>query len=210
MEIAGRVRTGFKIVFMNFIFSDMIFLENEAVILQPLVTADAGHLLSIATEDPALLQFSPKQIYTEALLKEYIENAIALRNKEARYAFSIYSKLDQCYAGSTAYLNVSNGDDRLEIGATWIGNRFQGTGLNRQCKYLLLQYAFDGVQAHRVEFKTDERNLRSRSAIEKIGGRFEGVLREHTVMYDGYRRNTCCYSILKPEWEVMKDRFLRS
>ncbi|MCD2425801.1 GNAT family N-acetyltransferase [Niabella pedocola] len=193
---------------MNFIFSNRIVLENEVVILQPLVVEDTGHLLSIATEDPALLQFSPKPIYTEELLTEYIAKAVALSDQKTRYAFSIYSKPEQCYAGTTAFLNISNEDDRLEIGATWIGNRFHGTGLNRQCKYLLLQYAFDVLQAHRVEFKTDERNLRSRRAIEKIGGRFEGVLREHTVMYDGYRRNTCCYSILKSEWDAMKHSFL--
>ncbi|MCF3111778.1 GNAT family N-acetyltransferase [Niabella sp. CC-SYL272] len=193
---------------MNFRFSETIFLENEAVILQPLVAADAGHLLDIATEDPALLQFSPRQVYTSELLTAYIEQALTLRNNQARYSFSIYSKLAQCYAGSTSFLNISNEDDRLEIGATWIGNRFHGTGLNRHCKYLLLQYAFDTVQAHRVEFKTDERNLRSRKAIEKIGGIFEGLLREHTVMYDGHRRNTCCYSILKDEWVKLKASFL--
>ena len=98
-------------------------------------------------------------------------------------------------------MNVSNTDDRLEIGATWIDKKYHGSGLYRQCKLLLLQYVFEDLGAHRVAFSTDERNIRSRKAIEKIGGKFEGILREHTLMYDGYRRNTCCYSILKQEWK---------
>ena len=80
--------------------------------------------------------------------------------------------------------------------------------MNRNCKYLLLEYAFAKLNAERVEFKTDERNIASRTAIEKIGGQLEGILRRHTLMYDGHRRNTVYYSILKDEWEEMQSRFL--
>jgi RimJ/RimL family protein N-acetyltransferase len=125
-----------------------------------------------------------------------------------RYTFTVFDKTKNAYAGSTSFLNISNPDDRLEIGATWYGKEFQRTGLNRNCKYLLMQYAFDNVGAERVEFRTDERNLASRQAIEKIGGQFEGILRRHTVMYDGFRRNTVCYSILKREWNELKNHFL--
>lgn len=189
---------------MNFQFENDIILENSALILRPISIADIDNLWSVATSEKTLLQFSPKQVYTKALLTEYVENAIAFRNNQTRYSFSIFSKPDNCYIGSTAFLNISNADDRLEIGATWIDKAFQGTGLNNQCKYLLLQYAFETLQAHRVEFRTDERNMQSRKAIEKIGGKFEGVLREHTLMYDGFRRNTFCYSIIKSEWETVK------
>lgn len=194
---------------MNFSFEATIVLENDWLLLQPLSMADIDNLLDIATSNTTLLQFSPKQIYTRELLTQYVKDAIVFRDTKTRYSFSIFDKVNNCYAGSTAFLNVSNADDRLEIGATWIGKAFQGTGLNRQCKYLMLQYAFDTMNAHRVEFRTDERNKQSRKAIEKIGGQLEGVLREHTVMYDGYRRNTYCYSILQKEWAMMKDNFLK-
>lgn len=195
---------------MNFKFEEDIILENNALVLQPISINDIDNLLAIATADKTLLQFSPKQVYTKELLTEYIETAIKLRNNNSRYSFSIFNKYENCYMGSTSFLNIFNTDDRLEIGATWIGKQFQGTGLNRQCKFLMLQYAFDVVNAYRVEFKTDERNLQSRKAIEKIGGKFEGVLRKHSIMYDGFRRNTFCYSILKPEWEIMKPSFLHT
>ena len=86
---------------------------------------------------------------------------------------------------------------------------FQKTGLNRNCKYLLLKFAFDELRAERVELKTDERNTASRNAIQKIGGQIEGILRSHTLMYDGYRRNTVYYSILKNEWQGLKENFLK-
>jgi RimJ/RimL family protein N-acetyltransferase len=194
---------------MEFNFSKEIVLENDRVILRPVTLTDCKHLERIALADKNLLQYSPKQIYTRELLDAYIQNALAERNDKTRYSFSIYCKEHEAYAGSTTYMNVSAADDRLEIGATWLGREFQGTGLNRQCKYLLLHHAFEIIGAHRVEFRTDERNMQSRTAIEKIGGKFEGCLREHMVLPDGYRRNTYCYSILKAEWDAMKGNFLK-
>lgn len=73
---------------------------------------------------------------------------------------------------------------------------------------MLLEYGFDKIKAERVEFKTDERNMASRQALEKIGGQFEGLLRQHTLMHDGFRRNTVCYSIIKSEWQDLKRHFL--
>jgi RimJ/RimL family protein N-acetyltransferase len=192
---------------MEFNFLNDIVLENDWVVLRPTALADCKHLERIALADKSLLQYSPKEINTTGLLDAYIQSALVERSNNTRYSFSIYCKEHEAYAGSTAYLNVSAADDRLEIGATWLGREFQGTGVNRQCKYLLLHHAFEIIGAHRVEFRTDERNMQSRRAIEKIGGKFEGCLREHTVLSDGHRRNTHCYSILKTEWDVIKRNF---
>ena len=92
----------------------------------------------------------------------------------------------------------------LEIGATWIGRSFHGTGLNMNMKFLMLQHAFETMNFEKVEFRVDERNIASRKAVEKIGGTYEGLLRRNVVLIDGFRRNTCCYGILKEEWEVLK------
>jgi len=178
---------------MNFPFDYPIILENSKVLLRPIEQTDFQYLLPLALEDKKLL---------------YISTAIQLRETKNRYTFIVFDKLKLAYAGSTSFLNISNNDERLEIGATWYGKSFQRTGLNRQCKFLLLEYAFEILKAHRVEFKTDERNIASRTAIEKIGATYEGNLREHTLMYDGFRRNTVYYSILKNEWQNSKDEFL--
>ena len=193
---------------MNFPFDKEIILENSVVLLSPLQIGDFSNLQHVATKDNDLLQFSPTQVHSPDLLKSYIEKAVAERQNKTRYPFSIFDKTKNAFAGSTSFLNISNVDSRIEIGSTWIGKDFQKTGLNRNCKYLLLEFAFDQLNAERVEFKTDERNLPSRMAIEKIGGRFEGILRSHTLMYDGYRRNTICFSILKNEWANLKTHFL--
>jgi RimJ/RimL family protein N-acetyltransferase len=193
---------------MNFTFDKEIILENKSVLLRPIQKPDVDNLLIVATRDKDLLQFSPTPIYTKYLLQNYIEKVIGSRQTKIRYPFIVFDKTQNAYAGSTSFLNISNADDRLEIGGTWYGKDFQRTGVNRNCKYLMLQYAFDKLNAERVEFKTDERNQASRKAIEKIGGQFEGLLRRHTLMHDGFRRNTACYSILKSEWEQLAIHFL--
>lgn len=191
---------------MDFNFNEDIKLENERALLKPLQAADYDQLLPVALSDKNLLQYSPAPVYSQKLLKEYIDNALQERSNHFRYPFIIYDKQLQAYAGSTSFASISNKDKRLEIGYTWIGRNFQRTGLNRQCKWLLLQYAFETLHFERVEFKTDERNLQSRTAIEKIGGKMEGILRSHTVLHDGFRRNTVYYSLLRSEWNAIKQQ----
>src|SRR6185312_4103109 len=193
---------------MNFPFDEEIILENNFALLRPVNNTDIEKLLPVAIKDKDLLQFSPVPVYTKDLLQKYIEKAVEHRLNKNRYTFIVFDKTQNAFAGSTSFLNISNADDRLEIGATWYGKSFQRTGLNRSCKYLLMEYAFDKLCAERVEFKTDERNVASRTAIEKIGGQLEGTLRRHTLMYDGHRRNTVYYSILKNEWQQLKTHFL--
>lgn len=189
-------------------FDEEIVLENDRVRLRPLSINDFDHLLPIALEDKDLLQYSPKPIYSAELLITYLKQAEEGRLNRTRYAFSVFDKRTQQYAGSTGFLHISEADDRLEIGHTWYGKAFRRTGLNRNCKYLLLQYAFEVLKAVRVEFRVDERNTMSCKALEKIGALREGILRKHTLLYDGHRRNTVCYSILDTEWAVLKPTFL--
>jgi RimJ/RimL family protein N-acetyltransferase len=195
---------------MNLDFTTDIFLENEHVILSPLKVPDHQYLLGIALEDKNLLQYSPKQIYSPNLLSDYIQGAVNDRKNKLRYPFIIFDKMYNEYAGSTSFLAISEHDRRLEIGGTWIGHKFQKTGLNRNCKYLLMEYVFEQLEFERIEFKTDERNNGSRNAIEKIGGKFEGIFRSHMVLSDGFRRNTVYYSMLRNEWFEIKKKILRN
>lgn len=192
---------------MDLDFEKHIVLENSRVLMRPLASEDFDLLLDVATEDPNLNQFSPVRINSPELLRIYIDTSLQERANKVRYPFIIFDKKLNSYAGSSSFMNISNKDKRLEIGSTWIGNRFQRTGLNRNCKFLLMSYAFDELDFERVELKTDERNIKSRTAIEKIGGQFEGILRSHTVMSDGFRRNTVYYGILKNEWLELKLKF---
>lgn len=175
-----------------------------------MVADDSDRLLDVATADDDLVLYSPYKIHTAAYLEEFIQTSIAERQNKNRYPFAIIDKETGLYAGSTSIANVSNKDLRLEVGWTWIGKRFQKTGLNRNCKFLILRYAFEQIGFERVEFKTDARNTGSRAAIEKIGGKYEGALRSHTVMNDGFRRTTVYYSILKDEWPGLKETVFRT
>lgn len=190
---------------MNFNFKNEIVLENSRVKIEPLKEFHLEYLLPIALNHPSLLKYSPSVFGSEANLVLYIEDALNARSKEKRYPFVIFDNDSNRFIGSTSFGNVSNHDQRLEIGWTWIDKKTHGTGLNKQCKFLLLQYIFEVLKFERVELKTDARNLQSRRAIEKIGGKFEGELRSHTLMLDGHRRDTVYYSILKDEWIEIKN-----
>ncbi len=98
---------------------------------------------------------------------------------------------------------------KLEIGSTWVHPNFWGSAVNLECKFLLLTYAFEKLHTKRVQFKTDENNVRSRKAIEKIGGQFEGILRNDMLRDNNTLRNSAVYSIIEGEWEENKMKLTR-
>ena len=159
---------------LEFDFQSIIALKSDRVIIRPLEAADIANLQEIAFQDETLLDYSPSSIHTQAALENYILTALSAKTNGQRYPFIIFDKETNQYAGSTSFGNISNRDRRLEIGWTWIGRQYQGTGLNKACKFLLLHYAFETLQFERVEFKIDSRNTRSRKAVEKIGGKIGG------------------------------------
>jgi len=178
-------------------------LENLYVKLSPLTLDNYHHLIDIAKEKD-LIYYSPSVISTPEKLKEYTKTALlGLKNKTV-LPFIIYDKKKQTYAGSTRYGLVNWKNKVLHIGWTWIGKDFQGSGLNKQMKFLMLSYAFEILEFEKVEFRIDERNIKSRKAVEKLGATLEGLLRKDTIMNDGFRRSTCCYGILKEEWPTIK------
>ena len=180
-----------------------IILENNRVRLTPLEKNDFIHLQDIAISETGLLKYSPSDIRSIGALQDYIATA-----RDQRKAYLVFDKKNNAYAGCTSYGNYSDKDSRVEIGWTWIGSVFQGSGLNKNMKLLMLMHAFEGMRLERVEFRIDERNTRSRKAVERIGAKYEGCLRNHTLMRDGYRRNTVYYGILKSEWQEVKENLV--
>ena len=174
-------------------------LENEFVKLTLLDLSNYKHLSEIAkTKD--LIYYSPSDISTEEKLKDYVQIAVDGYYHKTTIPFIIYDKTKQAYAGSTRFGLINWHNKVLHIGWTWIGKEFQGSGLNKHIKFLMLQYAFENLGFDKVEFRIDERNIRSRKAVEKLGATLEGILRKDTLMLDGFKRSTCCYGILKEEW----------
>lgn len=174
-------------------------LENNRVILTPLGLDNYLELAAVAKEKN-LIQYSPSTIETEAELKNYVLKALEQNNNSQAIPFLVYDKQSQAYAGCTRYMNIDWINKNLEIGSTWIGKNFQGTGLNGKMKRLMIDYAFQNMGFERITFKVDERNVRSRKAVEKLNAVLEGILRQDVYLSKEYKRNTCVYSILKNEW----------
>lgn len=178
-------------------------LENEYVKLTLLDLSNYEHVAAIAGEKD-LIYYSPSAISTPEKLKAYVQQAVDSYYQKTAIPFIIYDKKKQAYAGCTRFGLIHYKNKVLHIGWTWIGTDFQGSGLNTQMKFLMLRYAFETLDFDKVEFRIDERNIKSRKAVEKIGGTLEGILRKDTLMLDGFKRSTCCYGILKEEWPGIK------
>lgn len=176
-----------------------IILENNQVKLSPLTLENYHHLHTVASQE-GLVQYSPSNIATPSALKNYLELALQQQDEHKAFPLIVYSKSTAKYAGCTHYMNIDWKNKVLEIGSTWIGKEYHGTGLNTQMKHLMINHAFDVMEFEKVSFRIDERNIRSRKAVEKLGGVLEGVLRKNVYMLDGFKRNTCCYGILMEEW----------
>ena len=177
-------------------------LENDLARLSGLSVMHCNDLWPVATQEK-LIQYSPSDVSTPAALRKYIEIALEKFQDTSAIPFVIFDKRVQKYAGSTRYMNIDWTNKVLEIGSTWIGREFQGSGLNDAVKALMLKYAFTELNFEKVEFRIDERNMRSRKAVEKLGATLEGILRENVYLLDGFKRNTCCYGLLKREWDMV-------
>lgn len=183
-----------------------VCLESERALLRPLTLADEQALQQVADDD-SLWIFGLHDLSKPGELNRYIRQAIADRENGISAVWVIIDKKTNQLAGCTRLAEISWKDERGQIGWTWIGRDFQGSGLNKEMKFLILSYGFEVLGLNRIEFKADERNHQSRQALLGIGATREGVLRQHMKIHDGYIRNTVFYSILKSEWDSIKEQY---
>ncbi|OIR13092.1 putative ribosomal N-acetyltransferase YdaF [mine drainage metagenome] len=184
-----------------FSFAKDYFLEDNCVLLRPLTIDDCTNLLVFSLREPELWKYSLTTASGEGNLKHYVRTALNARETLKEYPFIVFDKKAKQYAGCTRFYDIQLQQKTLQLGYTWYGKDFWGTGLNKHCKYLLLQFAFENIGMERVEFRADINNARSIAAMKKIGCVVEGVLRSNTIKRDGTRRDSVVLSILKTEWE---------
>jgi RimJ/RimL family protein N-acetyltransferase len=185
-------------------------LEDDRVLLRPMEEEDLPHLLPFALSEPGLWNYSLTSAAGEKGLGEYIRYAVSSRWTGTAYPFVVYDKQAKAYAGSTRFYDIQPFHSTLQLGYTWYGTKFQGTGLNRHCKFLLLDFAFGTLAMERVEFRADARNARSIAAMKAIGCTEEGIMRSNQLRSDGHRRDSIVLSILRPEWEDgLREKLLR-
>ena len=181
-------------------------LEGRHATLEPLELRHAGELFE-AGKDAGIWEYMPRAPLTSwADATALIREALAEEATGRQIPFAIIDAKSGKAAGSTRYLEIRREHLGLEIGWTWLGPAYQRTGINTECKYLLLSHAFEALTAMRVQLKTDRRNVQSRRAIERIGGVLEGTLRSHMSMWNGDVRDSVYYSILRDEWPAVKER----
>jgi RimJ/RimL family protein N-acetyltransferase len=132
------------------------------------------------------------------------------RTNGTQFPFVIYHKSEKRIIGSTRLLELQQNHLKLEIGWTWLHPKYWGTSVNLECKLLLLTFCFENLKITRLQLRTDEKNTRSRKAIEKIGGQFEGIVRHDMIRDNGTNRNSALYSILNDEWKNAKQNIINS
>ena len=183
-------------------------LENERVLLRPLVQDDVENLSSYIKDEPTLWKYALTPITTEQEFEQYMATAVEARQLKSAYPFIVFDKLQNKYVGSTRFYDIQLNNSSTQFGYTWYSESTWGTGLNEHCKFLLLQFAFETIGFERIEFRADYRNKRSIAAMQKIGCTVEGILRNHLPTSDGTRRDSIVLSMLKNEWPKIKEGFL--
>jgi len=182
------------------VLPSLITLENDFVLLRPLEITDIDHLLEFALNEPEIWNYSLAQGGGKENMIKYISDAVLARVLNREYAFIVFDKIKNKYAGSTRFYDIQLLYKTIQLGYTWYGKEFQGTGLNKNCKYLMLEYAFEILALERVEFRADNRNERSKAAMLSIGCKVDGILRSNLPDNTGGRRDSIVLSILRDEW----------
>jgi RimJ/RimL family protein N-acetyltransferase len=180
-------------------FNQDYILENDIVQLRLLTNDDFDILSQFSLKEPELWTYSLVPAGGLENLRTYMN--LAIKDKEARksYPFIVYDKRTGKYAGSTRFYDYQEQHNTVQLGFTWYGKEFQGTGLNKNCKLLLLEFAFETLGLDRVEFRADASNTLSIAAMKSIGCTVEGILRSNCKSLTG-RRDSIVLSILKSEW----------
>lgn len=187
---------------MNWIQHPVI-LEGTRVKLVPLEHKHFDELITMSVNKD-IWEFLSIPGYEPDTLRTELRSALLKRINGEEYPFVIIDKLENKIIGCTRYMDMYPHHRKLEIGWTWYDKNYWATGYNTECKYLLLTHCFEVLKTIRVQLKTWDKNLRSRAAIQKIGGQFEGILRNERIRYTNEVRHTAVFSIIDSEWAQLK------
>ena len=183
---------------------EALTLEGEQVRLEPLATAHAQGL-SEAIQDGELHRLWYTIVPSPEQVPAWIEASLQAQQTGKAVPFAVRRRRDGRIVGSTRYMNIEPTQRRLEIGTTFYAASVQRSGLNTECKRLLLSHAFEALRCIAVEFRTHWFNHRSREAIARLGAKQDGVLRKHQQLADGSFRDTVVFSITDDEWPAVRN-----
>jgi RimJ/RimL family protein N-acetyltransferase len=182
---------------------DPVSLSGSCAALVPLSHEHAGELAE-AVADGDLHRLWYTSVPAPDGVPAEVTRRLALRAEGRMLPFAVIDRASGCAVGMTTYMNIDAANRRVEIGSTWYRASVQRTGLNTECKYLLLRHAFEALDCIAVEFRTHVMNRQSRRAIERLGAKLDGILRAHMVLPNGTLRDTCVYSVTAAEWPAVR------
>ncbi len=174
-------------------------LHGKIVRLEPL-SMDHLEGLEACADHREIWPWMAQDLSEPGAMQKFIERAAEQARRQWTYAYAVRLQSTGDIVGSTRYMDIATHDRGVEIGWTWYDPAVWGTSVNPECKYLLLGHAFAVWGALRVTLKTDNLNVHSQNAIRKLGGVYEGTLRNHRIRPDGTVRDTVMYSIVDREW----------
>jgi len=181
---------------------DPITLRGAHATLEPLSQTHVSGLVE-AVKDGELWKLWYTSVPAPDRMAAEIDRRLALREKGSMLPFAVVDAAGKC-AGMTTYMNIDAGNKSVEIGSTWYAKRVQRTPLNTECKLMLMTHAFETLDCIAVEYRTSFFNHKSRRAIERLGAKLDGIMRNHIRHADGTLRDTCVYSIIQNEWPAVK------
>ena len=180
-----------------------VTLRSSRVMLEPLDHRHCGDLID-AVNDGALWELWYTSIPPPENMKAEIDRRLALQAAGSMLPFAVIDNVTGRAVGMTTYMDIDAVNRRVEIGSTWYRKSVQRSNLNTQCKLLLLTHAFEALNCIAVEFRTHAFNQQSRTAIERLGAKLDGILRSHRIASNGTLRDTYVYSIIASEWSAVK------
>ncbi len=184
-------------------FVEPITLQERGIQLVPLSLAHEEGLRKAAA-DGELWNIRVTSVPEPDQTRQYIEDALSMREAGNRFAFAVLDAASGTVLGSSSYHDILPAVKRLEIGYTWYASRCQRSHVNTTCKLLLMTHAFDTLGCHVVGWRTDNFNFASQKAIERLGARKDGVIRGHALRRDGTIRDTVMYSLRSGEWPEVR------
>jgi len=181
-----------------------VTLSGQVVRLEMLSETHVPDLAAVGLDESIWRYMVYGNIDTEEKMRAFVQELLARKARGTDLPFAVIHLASGRAIGCTRYLEIRPEHRGLEIGGTWYGVAYQRTAVNTECKYLLLQHAFETLGCIRVQLKTDVRNVRSQRAIERIGAVKEGIFRNHVITPDGTVRHSVYYSIIETEWPAVK------
>lgn len=181
---------------------------HERAKLRLMDNTDVETLFSIVEGNRDIWAYLISKMDSVQDMQQYVQKAIKGYGRGTQIPFIVVDQQSNKIVGSTRLYNISVEDKTVELGQTWYHPSVQRTSINTECKYMLLQYAFEKLHMLRVQIKTDARNEKAQRAIERLGAVKEGVLRNERKLPNGYVRDAVVYSIISSEWPGVKEQLL--